>query len=100
MNKSPLPFSIEQLRILEDIGVFGVQKLTKLGGSYAIILPKEWVEYYAYEISDVAEHDEKKKITYWIQVIVGENGELKISPLNISELIDSLKYVREKTKSD
>ena len=88
-----MKITLDHLRLLEEFGIFSIQKLTKLGGSFAIILPKQWVDYFAYEIPD-----EKGEPTFWMQMIVEENGEIKVSPLNVDDLHDNLKYVREKKR--
>ena len=90
--------SSEDLEKLESFPIYGVQKLTKLGGSYAIILPKSWVEFHAHEVISYKKGAPEE--TYWVEVSVGEGGVVRIRTLNIDDCLEILEHIREKVKEE
>jgi hypothetical protein len=82
--------TLDQIHTLEGFGAFGLQKLIRMGGSYVLIIPKRWVELYAYEI------EEEDKPTYWMQIMVEEDGNIHISPIDVKDLRATLKLIKEK----
>lgn len=66
---------------LKDLrGIFGIRKLHKVGDSYMITVPKEWVMLYGLQ----DEHGDS-----WV-IISFQAGKIVISPLDES-LVDSIK---------
>jgi hypothetical protein len=74
----------EKIRILAERKAFGIRKLLSIGNSYAIVIPKFWVEYNCLEIDG----------DYFMQLDV-EGESIRFSPINV----DSLKAVKVKEKS-
>ena len=81
----------KQLRILESLGTQGLRELKKIGGSYALFIPKPWVDFNTLEILD-----EDGNPTYWVKVMVEDDNTITFSPLDIEDLEDELQYVEEK----
>lgn len=40
----------EKIKLLAKDSLFGVKKLQRIGGSFAVLLPREWVEWSCVEI--------------------------------------------------
>lgn len=79
------------LSILEEWAV--VEQVRKIGGSYALILPKDWVETFCFRITD-----ENGEETYWVRPEAGvednDKGYIKYSYPDKDEIIDRLiKYL-------
>ena len=69
------------LEILKEFKLF--QRIMKIGGSYALILPKDWVEYCALVT------DEDKDPIYWLKMDI-ENNRLVFYPPTKKEIHDFL----------
>lgn len=75
----------QKVKVLSQLG-FGIRKVSRLGNSYAIIVPKEWVEYFCLRTDDA----------YWVQMSIDEDNTLRISPLTEADL----KAIRVRKKAD
>ena len=53
------------LELLKEFKLF--QRVIKLGGSYALVLPKDWVEYTAFVT------DEDTEPVYWLKMEIDDN---------------------------
>ena len=72
-----------KIKLLAEEKAFGIRKLTKVGDSFALILPKFWVQWYCTEIDG----------NYYLKLQVIDN-ELVFSPITS----DDVKDIRIKEK--
>lgn len=81
---------IEQLKALESLGICGLYELKKVGGSYALFLPKTWVDLFCLEVDG----------TYWVQIAVGNDGTITFERPDMKKLEEDFKYVKVKEQDD
>ena len=81
---------IKQLRILEDLGIIGLRELKKVGGSYALFLPKSWVDTFCLEING----------TYWFRLNVNSDGSITFSQFTQEELEQELSSIQIISKQE
>jgi antitoxin component of MazEF toxin-antitoxin module len=75
----------EKIKILGEQHAFGVNKLTKIGNSYAIILPKVWVQMHCVDIDG----------GYYLRLEV-EDNQLIFSPIELED-VEAI-VIKEKVK--
>lgn len=73
----------EKLKVLQSMGVLGIRKLIPVGGSYAVIIPKEWIDYYTLQTNS----------GYWVKLLPTEEGNILLASVTEDE-VKSL-YVAE-----
>lgn len=82
--------TVEQLRILETLGLAGLYELKKVGGSYALFLPKVWVDLFCLEVDG----------SYWVQLTIGNDGTITFERPNMEKLEEDFKHVQVKVQDD
>lgn len=69
----------QKLKLLAEQNIFGINKLIKLGGSYALILPRTWVDIHCISIDDA--------FYVKLQVIDGKLVFSSIAPRDIADIV-------------
>ena len=72
MESKPITIA-QQLEILRDI--LSIRKLLKVGGSYTVVLPKEWVECFCLHTGN----------DYWVSIRL-EGNNIILTPLKEEDL--------------
>ena len=64
--------------------VLNCRKLSEIGGSHALILPRMWAEFYGKVVND----------SLWVKVAAQADGSLLIKPIDEAEYQDMIGRVR------
>ena len=72
-----------KLKILADLGLFGLRRLSKWGNSFGLVVPKDWLNLECLLIGE----------TYWV-TLEQQGTAIVVHPVTEKELQEILKDVR------
>ena len=64
--------------------VLNCRKLSEIGGSHTLIVPKMWAELYGKEVNG----------SFWVKVVAEDDGSLRIKPVDEAEYQDLIGRVK------